>query len=232
MRRPVRGHPLDAYCREHVDAAAGAHRVRPHDPSTTIAIGHHHRRRGRARHLSSSPARSGPRRRARTPGRFRGHGPGIDPTSPRHPSEHRARDATRAVLSDACPMPWWPRRCRSPVTTATKSRRTSPGRWTAPISRAVVVIHHMPGYDRSSKEIVRTFGVYGYAALMPNLHHRYAPGSKASDAAAAAGAEAGGVPDEQCRGDVAGAWRCCRPGQRQTARSASSATARGDARRS
>ncbi len=51
---------------------------------------------------------------------------------------------------------------------------------------SVVVIHHMPGYDRSSKEIVRTFGVYGYAALMPNLHHRYAPGAKASDAAAAA----------------------------------------------
>jgi carboxymethylenebutenolidase len=25
----------------------------------------------------------------------------------------------------------------------------------------VVVIHHMPGYDRSTKEIVRTFAVYG-----------------------------------------------------------------------
>ena len=73
----------------------------------------------------------------------------------------------------------------------------------------VVVIHHMPGYDRSSKEIVRTFGVYGYAALMPNLHHRYAPGAKASDAAAAA-REAGGVPDEQCRGDVEGAVRMLR----------------------
>jgi len=69
---------------------------------------------------------------------------------------------------------------------------------------SVVVLHHMPGYDRASKEIVRTFGVYGYAALMPNLHHRYAPGAKASDAAAAA-RDAGGVPDEQCRGDVQGA---------------------------
>jgi carboxymethylenebutenolidase len=74
---------------------------------------------------------------------------------------------------------------------------------------SVVVIHHMPGYDRSSKEIVRTFGVYGYAALMPNLHHRYAPGAKASDAAAAA-REAGGVPDEQCRGDVAEAMAMLR----------------------
>jgi carboxymethylenebutenolidase len=68
----------------------------------------------------------------------------------------------------------------------------------------VVVLHHMPGYDRASKEIARTFAVYGYTALMPNLHHRYAPGAKASDAAAAA-RDAGGVPDEQCLGDVQGA---------------------------
>src|SRR5436305_221660 len=68
----------------------------------------------------------------------------------------------------------------------------------------VVVIHHMPGYDRSTKEIVRTFAAYGYAALCPNLHHRYAPGAKATDAAAAA-REAGGVPDDQCIGDVRGA---------------------------
>ena len=69
---------------------------------------------------------------------------------------------------------------------------------------SVVVIHHMPGYDRSMKEIARTFAVYGYAALMPNLHHRYAPGAKAGDAAAAA-RDAGGVPDEQLLGDVQGA---------------------------
>src|SRR6478672_8617419 len=68
----------------------------------------------------------------------------------------------------------------------------------------VVVIHHMPGYDRSTKEIVRTFAFGGYPALCPNLHHRYAPGAKATDAAAAA-IEAGGVPDEQCIGDVGGA---------------------------
>jgi carboxymethylenebutenolidase len=69
---------------------------------------------------------------------------------------------------------------------------------------SVVVLHHMPGYDRASKEIARTFAVYGYATLMPNLHHRYAPGAKATDAAAAA-REAGGVPDEQCLGDAQGA---------------------------
>jgi carboxymethylenebutenolidase len=68
----------------------------------------------------------------------------------------------------------------------------------------VVVIHHMPGYDRSTKEIVRTFAVAGYDTICPNLHHRYAPGAKATDAAAAT-MEAGGVPDEQCIGDVRGA---------------------------
>src|SRR3954464_2829625 len=70
--------------------------------------------------------------------------------------------------------------------------------------RSVVVIHHMPGYDRASKAIARTFAVYGYAALMPNLFHRYAPGAKAADADAAA-RDAGGAPDQQCLGDVQGA---------------------------
>ncbi len=70
---------------------------------------------------------------------------------------------------------------------------------------SVVVLHHMPGYDRASKEIARTFAVYGYAALMPHLHYRYAPpGAKATDAAAAA-REAGGVPDHQAMGDAQGA---------------------------
>jgi len=65
----------------------------------------------------------------------------------------------------------------------------------------VVVLHHMPGYDRATKEIARTFAVYGYATVMPNLHHRYAPGAKPGDAAAAA-RDAGGVPDEQLLGDA------------------------------
>src|SRR4051794_12231034 len=69
---------------------------------------------------------------------------------------------------------------------------------------SVVVLHHMPGYDRATKEIARTFAAYGYAALMPNLHHRYAPGAKPADAAAAA-RDAGGVPDDQLLGDVRGA---------------------------
>ena len=46
---------------------------------------------------------------------------------------------------------------------------------------SVVVIHHMPGYDRETKEICRTFAVKGYAALCPNLFHRYAPGARWND---------------------------------------------------
>src|SRR5580700_9283889 len=69
---------------------------------------------------------------------------------------------------------------------------------------SVVVIHHMPGYDSSTKEITRRFAAHGYAALMPNLYHRDAPGASPDDAAAAARAK-GGVPDERLVGDVAGA---------------------------
>jgi carboxymethylenebutenolidase len=68
----------------------------------------------------------------------------------------------------------------------------------------VVVIHHMPGYDVATKEIVRRFGAEGYVALCPNLYSREAPGADPDDAAAAVRA-AGGVPDERLVGDVAGA---------------------------
>jgi carboxymethylenebutenolidase len=68
----------------------------------------------------------------------------------------------------------------------------------------VVVIHHMPGYDRATKEIVRRFAAQGYPALCPNLYSREAPGADPDDAAATVRA-AGGVPDERLVGDVAGA---------------------------
>ena len=68
----------------------------------------------------------------------------------------------------------------------------------------VVVIHHMPGYDAATKEIVRKFAVNGYNALCPNLYSREAPGADPDDAAAAVRA-AGGVPDERLVGDVDGA---------------------------
>ncbi|BBZ71592.1 dienelactone hydrolase family protein [Mycobacterium paraseoulense] len=68
----------------------------------------------------------------------------------------------------------------------------------------VVWIHHMPGYDRETKEFVRRLAVSGYHAVAPNLYSREAPGASPDDAAAAARA-AGGVPDDRLVGDVAGA---------------------------
>ena len=68
----------------------------------------------------------------------------------------------------------------------------------------VVVIHHMPGYDKSTKEMVRRFAAEGYNAVCPNLYSREAPGAAPDDAAATA-RSLGGVPDERLVGDVAGA---------------------------
>jgi carboxymethylenebutenolidase len=68
----------------------------------------------------------------------------------------------------------------------------------------VVVIHHMPGYDRATKEMVRRVAELGYDAICPNLYFREAPGADPDDAAAAARAQ-GGVPDERLVGDVGAA---------------------------
>ncbi len=67
----------------------------------------------------------------------------------------------------------------------------------------VVVIHHLPGYDRATKEIVRRFATMGYDAICPNLYWREAPDASPDDAAAMARAN-GGIPDERLVGDVAG----------------------------
>ena len=69
----------------------------------------------------------------------------------------------------------------------------------------VVVIHHLPGFDRATKEITRRFAAdLGYDAICPNLHWREAPGAAPDDAAAMVRA-AGGVPDDQLVDDMAGA---------------------------
>jgi carboxymethylenebutenolidase len=68
----------------------------------------------------------------------------------------------------------------------------------------VVVIHHLPGYDESTKEITRRFAAHGYNAVCVNLYSREAPGADPDDAAATARA-LGGVPDERLVGDVGAA---------------------------
>ena len=68
----------------------------------------------------------------------------------------------------------------------------------------VIVIHHLPGWDSSTKEITRRFAAHGYNALCPNLYACQGLNADPDDAAAAA-REAGGVPDEQFVGDAKGA---------------------------
>lgn len=69
----------------------------------------------------------------------------------------------------------------------------------------VVVIHHMPGYDESTKELTRRFADHGYLAICPNLYSREGIGDTIR--AAEASRRKGGVPDEQLVGDVDGAVR-------------------------
>ena len=68
---------------------------------------------------------------------------------------------------------------------------------------AVVLIHHLPGWDEGSKEMVRKFTYHNYISICPNLHHRegFGTGMEAMQKLL----EAGGVPDERCIGDVKGA---------------------------
>ncbi len=70
----------------------------------------------------------------------------------------------------------------------------------------VIVIHHMPGWDRPTKEITRRFAAEGYNALCPNLYSREAPGASPDEAAAIVRA-AGGIPDDRFVGDMEGAAR-------------------------
>lgn len=70
----------------------------------------------------------------------------------------------------------------------------------------VVVLHHAPGLDPWSKEVVRNFAYAGFATVAPHLYHRRGPGHWA-DVAAAARADglAKAMPSDQVSGDVAGA---------------------------
>ena len=69
----------------------------------------------------------------------------------------------------------------------------------------VVVIHHMPGYDRATKEIVRRFAELGYDAVCPNLYWREAPGADPDDAAATVRGRPAACRTTRLVGDVGGA---------------------------
>ena len=67
----------------------------------------------------------------------------------------------------------------------------------------VVLVHHMPGWDDWTQEAARKLAHFGFDCVAPHLYFRDGPGSP--DDVGARVRAAGGVPDEQVLGDVAGA---------------------------
>jgi carboxymethylenebutenolidase len=67
----------------------------------------------------------------------------------------------------------------------------------------VVIIHHLPGWDEWTMEVVRKFAHHGYAAISHHLYFR--EGSDSPDDIGARVRAAGGVADAQVMGDTAGA---------------------------
>ena len=72
----------------------------------------------------------------------------------------------------------------------------------------MVLVHHMPGWDEWYKEATLRFARQGYAVICPNLYFRAGHGSP--EGVAAKVRAAGGIPDAQAVGDLAGSARFLR----------------------
>lgn len=68
---------------------------------------------------------------------------------------------------------------------------------------AMVLAHHMPGWDQWYREATFRFAHHGYVTISPNLYFRSGHGTP-EDIAAKVRAD-GGIPDDQAVGDLAGA---------------------------
>lgn len=73
---------------------------------------------------------------------------------------------------------------------------------------AMVIIHHMPGWDEWYREAARKYAHHGYVTISPNLYYR--AGHGAPEDVAAKVRAGGGLADEQAVGDMAGAQRYVR----------------------
>jgi carboxymethylenebutenolidase len=73
---------------------------------------------------------------------------------------------------------------------------------------AMVLAHHMPGWDQWYRETTFKFAHHGYVTISPNLYFRTGHGTP-EDVAARVRAD-GGVPDDQVVGDLAGAMKHAR----------------------
>jgi carboxymethylenebutenolidase len=77
---------------------------------------------------------------------------------------------------------------------------------------AVVVVHHMPGWDEFYQEFCERLARHGYAVICPDLYCRYGHGT--SDDVTAKVRAQGGVPDDSVVADceAALAWITAQPG--------------------
>lgn len=73
---------------------------------------------------------------------------------------------------------------------------------------AMVLAHHMPGWDEWYRETTHKFAYHGFVTVSPNLYFRSGHGSP-EDMAAKVRSE-GGIPDDQAVGDLAGAMKYLR----------------------
>jgi carboxymethylenebutenolidase len=73
---------------------------------------------------------------------------------------------------------------------------------------AMVLAHHMPGWDEWYREATHRFAYHGYVTVTPNLYYRSGHGTP-EDVAAKVRAD-GGIPDAQAVGDLAGAMQYLR----------------------
>lgn len=73
---------------------------------------------------------------------------------------------------------------------------------------AMVLAHHMPGWDEWYRETAHKFAYHGFVTISPNLYFRSGHGTPENVAAKVR--SEGGIPDDQAVGDLAGAMRYVR----------------------
>ena len=73
---------------------------------------------------------------------------------------------------------------------------------------AIVLAHHLPGWDEWYREITFKFANHGFAAITPNLYFRSGHGTPEDVAVKVRGS--GGIPDDQAVGDLEGSLQWIR----------------------
>jgi carboxymethylenebutenolidase len=108
-------------------------------------------------------------------------------------------DMYEGIITETVTMPGW----KGDMINAYLARPLGPGP-----HPALVLAHHMPGWDEWYREAAFKFANHGYVTLMPNLYFRAGHGTP-EDVAAKVRAD-GGVSDDQAVGDLEGGMKYLR----------------------